>query len=47
MVQRRQDGSEDFNRTWVEYEDGFGKLTGEFWYALRALHCLTGKVVGI
>ena len=43
MVQRRQDGSEDFNRTWVEYEDGFGKLTGEFWYGLRALHCLTGQ----
>ena len=43
VVQRRQDGTEDFNRTWVEYEDGFGKLTGEFWYGLRALHCLTGQ----
>ena len=43
VVQRRQDGSIDFNRTWVEYEDGFGKLTGEFWYGLRALHCLTGQ----
>ena len=43
VVQRRKDGSEDFNRTWVEYEDGFGKLTGEFWYGLRALHCLTGQ----
>ena len=43
MVQRRQDGSVDFNRTWIEYEDGFGKLTGEFWYGLRALHCLTGQ----
>jgi len=41
VVQRRQDGSVDFNRTWEEYEDGFGKLTSEFWYGLRALHCLT------
>ena len=43
VVQRRQDGSVDFNRTWLEYEDGFGKLTGEFWYGLRPLHCLTGQ----
>ncbi|XP_065896386.1 ryncolin-1-like [Dysidea avara] len=43
VVQRREDGSVDFNRTWVGYEDGFGKLTGEFWYGLRALHCLTGQ----
>ena len=43
VVQRRQDGSVDFNRTWLEYEDGFGNLTGEFWYGLRALHCLTGQ----
>ena len=43
VVQRRQDGSVDFNRTWLEYDDGFGKLTGEFWYGLRALHCLTGQ----
>ena len=43
VLQRRQDGSEDFNRNWVEYEDGFGSLTGEFWYGLRALHCLTSR----
>ena len=43
VVQRRQDGSVDFNRTWVEYEDGFGKLTGEFWYGLRPLYCLTSQ----
>ena len=43
VVQRKQDGSADFNRTWLEYEDGFGILTGEFWYGLKALHCLTGQ----
>ena len=43
VVQRRQDGSVDFIRGWGEYEDGFGKLTGEFWYGLRVLHCLTGQ----
>lgn len=41
VVQRRKDGSVDFNRTWVEYEVGFGDLNGEFWYGLRPLHCLT------
>ena len=43
VVQRRQDGSVDFNRGWGEYEDGFGQLTGEFWYGLRALNCLTNQ----
>ena len=43
VVQRRQDGSVDFNRGWVEYEEGFGNLTGEFWYGLRPLHCLTNQ----
>ena len=43
VVQRRQDGSVDFNRGWGEYEDGFGNLTGELWYGLRALNCLTGQ----
>ena len=43
VVQRRQDGSVDFNIGWVEYEEGFGSLTGEFWYGLRPLHCLTSQ----
>ena len=43
VVQRRQNGSIDFNRGWVEYEEGFGSLTGEFWYGLRPLHCLTNQ----
>ena len=43
VVQRRQDGSVDFNRGWLEYEEGFRSLTGEFWYGLRPLHCLTNQ----
>ena len=43
MIQRRQDGNVDFNKGWVEYEEGFGSLTGEFWYGLRPLHCLTNQ----
>ena len=43
VVQRRKDGSVDFDRTWVEYEEGFGDLDGEFWYGLRPLHCLTSQ----
>ncbi len=34
---------EHFNRTWEEYENGFGNLTGEFWYGLKNMHCLTSR----
>ena len=43
VIQRRKDGSEDFHRFWWEYEMGFGSLTGEFWFGLNALHCLTSQ----
>jgi len=44
VVQRRiSTGSESFHRNWVDYEKEFGSLTGELWYGLRALHCLTQK----
>ena len=44
VVQRRMvNGSENFHRDWRDYEIGFGSLTGELWYGLRAFHCLTQK----
>ena len=33
----------EFNRTWTEYEKGFGDLNTEFWYGLRNIHCLTTR----
>ena len=41
VIQRRVDGSENFNRPWSDYEKGFGNLNGEFWYGLKAINCLT------
>ena len=41
VIQRRVDGSLDFNRPWSDYEKGFGDLDGEFWYGLTSMNCLT------
>ncbi|XP_030643737.1 fibrinogen-like protein 1 [Chanos chanos] len=44
VVQRRTDGSESFDRAWLEYKHGFGDLfstDGEFWLGNDPLHFLT------
>uniref|UniRef100_A0A8C4F9F9 Si:ch211-157b11.8 n=1 Tax=Dicentrarchus labrax TaxID=13489 RepID=A0A8C4F9F9_DICLA len=41
VIQNRQDGSLDFNRTWQEYREGFGSLQGEHWLGNAALYALT------
>ena len=41
VIQRRKDGSVDFNRSWSDYENGFGDLNGEFWFGLKNMNCLT------
>lgn len=42
-VQRRVDGTVDFNRSWNEYAQGFGSPSGEFWIGNDVLHQLTLK----
>ncbi|XP_033646895.1 ficolin-2-like [Asterias rubens] len=41
VIQRRQDGSVDFYRNWVDYQNGFGCLSGEFWLGNENLRTLT------
>lgn len=40
-IQRRHDGSIDFNRSWDEYGHGFGTPSGEYWIGNDVLHHLT------
>ena len=43
ILRRVAGGTVDFNREWEDYEDGFGDLSGEFWYGLKNMHCLTTR----
>ena len=45
LVRRTPDVDErvTFDRTWAEYETGFGDLNTEFWYGLKNIHCLTNR----
>ena len=41
VIQRRQDGSEDFYRSWSDYQHGFGNIEAEFWLGNDNLYQLT------
>ncbi|XP_065939394.1 angiopoietin-4-like [Magallana gigas] len=40
VLQRRQDGSEDFYRNWTDYEFGFGSPASEVWLGNKYIHRL-------
>ncbi|XP_076071153.1 uncharacterized protein LOC143042628 isoform X2 [Mytilus galloprovincialis] len=41
VIQRRVDGSVEFERTWNEYKEGFGNVNTEYWLGNEYIHSIT------
>ena len=43
VIQKRFDGSVDFNRNWNDYKNGFGDVNGEYWLGNEFIYQYTEK----
>ncbi|XP_071162193.1 ficolin-2-like [Mytilus edulis] len=43
LIQKRYDGSVEFQRNWKDYENGFGDIHGEFWLGNKNIAQLTSE----
>ncbi|XP_076611391.1 angiopoietin-1 isoform X1 [Chaetodon auriga] len=43
VIQRREDGSVDFQKTWKEYKMGFGSMSAEHWLGNEYVYQLTSQ----
>nr|XP_054752894.1 ficolin-1-like [Lytechinus pictus] len=41
VIQRRMDGSVDFDKTWAQYKKGFGSVSAKHWLGNDNIHFLT------
>ena len=43
VFQRRENGLVNFDRNWVDYQQGFGNISHDFWLGLEKIHRLTAS----
>ena len=43
VIMRRSSVNTSFEKLFADYEDGFGHLSGDFWYGLRSIQALTSR----
>eukprot|EP00057_Strongylocentrotus_purpuratus_P032397 XP_787488.3 PREDICTED: microfibril-associated glycoprotein 4 [Strongylocentrotus purpuratus] len=47
IFQKRLDGSVEFYRTWSDYVNGFGSVSGEYWLGLEKIYRLASGTVNL